>query len=346
MAGPRHDNPIAATLTGLADLVRRSPGGVALNDGDRLDGRTCLVTGANTGLGQAVAIGLAQRGARVLMACRSSIPEAGEAGRRAARSDAVEMLHVDLADLSSVHHLADTLAERGEALDVTVLNAGVVPARARRTAQGLELMFGVNYLANALLMERMLGDGVIPHRAASAATPGPVARVVMVSSESHRTAEPPDLTRLGAFEHYGPMGSMAHYGRSKLLLSTLACDLAQRLADDAGQPNVAVHHLCPGAVNTRIAREAPPWVQPALGWVMRRFFRSPEVAAAPVLYLATSRAIEGDTGLYLHMEAPKPPGERARDPHFGRALHEATATLLAQVDPRRQAGAPAATPAP
>jgi NAD(P)-dependent dehydrogenase (short-subunit alcohol dehydrogenase family) len=347
MAGGQHDNPLTATLSGLADLLRRRgrPGGVALSADDRMDGRTCLVTGANVGLGKGIAIGLARRGARVLMACRSGIPEAGEEVRRASDSDAVEMLPVDLSDLRSVHLLCDALAERRERVDVTVLNAGVVPARARRTAQGLELMFAVNYLANVVLMERLLGDGVIARNGGCTGGEGsPAPRIVMVSSESHRTAEPPDLARLGHFEPFGAMGAMAHYGRSKLLLSAFACELGPRLTSRDGQVDVAVHHLCPGAVNSRIAREAPAWLTPVLGTLMKHLFRSPEEAADPVLYLACARAIEGQTGLYLHMEHAKAPGEHASDPAFGRRLWDATEALLARVDPRRQGPASLTTP--
>jgi NAD(P)-dependent dehydrogenase (short-subunit alcohol dehydrogenase family) len=354
MAGGQHDNPLTATLSGLADLLRRRgrPGGVALSADDRLDGRTCLVTGANVGLGKGVAIGLARRGARVLMACRSGIPDAGEEVRRASGSDAVEMLPVDLSDLRSVHALCDALAERCERLDVTVLNAGVVPARARRTPQGLELMFAVNYLANVVLMDRLLADGVIPNQAFAQrnATPAqrqaPAPRVVLVSSESHRTAESPDLANLGAFVSYGPLGALAPYGQSKLLLSAFACELGRRLSCGDGRVDVAVHHLCPGAVNSRIAREAPAWLTPVLRAVMKHLFRSPEEAAVPVLYLACARAIEGQTGLYLHMEHAKAPGEHARDPAFGRRLWNATEGLLARVDPRRQEPGPSTTPIP
>jgi NAD(P)-dependent dehydrogenase (short-subunit alcohol dehydrogenase family) len=337
MAAGRHDNPLTATLSGLADLLRRRgrPGGVALSAEDRLDGRTCLVTGANVGLGKGVAIGLARRGARVLMACRSGIPEAGEEVRRASGSDAVEMLPVDLSDLRSAHALCDALAERRERLDVIVLNAGVVPARARRTAQGLELMFAVNYLANVVLMKRLLGDGVIARGGGSTGGEESAApRIVMVSSESHRTAEPPDLANLGAFVSYGPLGALAPYGQSKLLLSAFACELGRRLSRGDGHIDVAVHHLCPGAINSRIAREAPAWLTPILGTVMKHLFRSPEEAAVPVLYLACAHAIEGKTGLYLHMEHAKAPGEHASDPAFGRRLWGATEGLLARVDPR------------
>ena len=75
----------------------------------RIDGKICLVTGANSGLGKAVAIDLAKRGGHVLMACRGGHPEAGEDVRRSSGSGTVEMLKVDLADLDSVHALSDEL---------------------------------------------------------------------------------------------------------------------------------------------------------------------------------------------------------------------------------------------
>lgn len=289
------------------------------------------MTGANSGLGKAVAVGLGRLGARVLMACRSGIPEAGHEVARLAGTDAVEMLPVDLSDLPSVDRLADELASRGERVDLVVLNAGVVPNRTRRTAQGLELMFGVNFLANVALVERLLETGVVPNHAfAGKPSEGSTPRIVLVSSESHRTAAPLDFDNLEGFPEYGAMGSMKQYGHSKLLLSTYACELARRLAPE-GEPEVAVHHLCPGAVNTNIARDAPDWVKPALGWVMGRWFRSPETAAEPLLYLCASREIEGQTGVYLHMETRKPAAENAEDPEAGRRLWQASRALLAQV---------------
>lgn len=120
----------------------------------RIDGKTCLVTGANSGVGKAVAIDLAKRGGHVLMACRSGHPEAGEEVRAASGSDRVEMLRVDLSDMNSVHQLCDELSDRETTIDIAVLNAGVVPRRARRTPQGFELMFAVHFLANRVLVDR------------------------------------------------------------------------------------------------------------------------------------------------------------------------------------------------
>lgn len=324
LARPRQRGPVGAALAGIADAFGRGSRLAGLADDERIDGRVCLVTGSNTGLGKAVAVQLAERGGRVIMACRSGIPEAAEAVKRASGSEAVEMMRVDLADLASVQRLCDELREREVRLDVAVLNAGVVPRRARKTAQGFELMFGVNFLANRLLLLRWLADGVI---ATDAAPAGPRPRVVIVSSESHRSAPAIDFARFGEFADYGLSDSMAQYGYSKLHLTTFARELSRRLAD-SGDVRVAVHALCPGPINSDIAREAPALAKPLLSAVMGLVFPSPARAAEPVLYLACSRKLEGITGAYLHMMREKPPAPQADDPENGALLWRRSEELL------------------
>jgi NAD(P)-dependent dehydrogenase (short-subunit alcohol dehydrogenase family) len=321
VSGPGHRNPVTATLAGILDLFGWGGGLPPSPESERLDGRTCLVTGANSGLGKAVAIALARRGGHVLMACRSGIPEAGEDVKREARSPAVAMLPIDLADLDSVHALCDELHRRRVQLDVVVLNAGLMPAHARRTAQGFEVMFGVHFLANRLLLHRLLEDGVI----APAAERPP--RIVFVSSETHRSADPIDFEHFGAFVDYGPRTGLKQYASTKLHMCTLATELSRRLNPE-GETRVAVHALCPGPINSNIAREAPAIVKPLLGPVMRLFFRAPAAAAEPVVYLACAREIEGRTGLYLHMMRDKAASDQARDAENGRRLWEASAALL------------------
>jgi NAD(P)-dependent dehydrogenase (short-subunit alcohol dehydrogenase family) len=335
------DNPITATLAGILD--RAGNRGADLGAPERLDGRTILVTGANSGIGKAVALALARGGARLLLACRGGIPEAGEEIARASGNPAVEMLPVDFSDFASVHRLCDALRDRGERLDAAVLNAGVMPGRSQRTRDGLELMFQVNYAANVLLTRRLLADGVIPNR--FFAEPGGARpagerrpRVVIVSSESHRSAKPLDPDTLGDPVAYGMLTGMAQYARTKLLLCTLATELGRRLRDDAGV-DVAVHAVCPGAVDTNVARDAPPWLRPVLKPLMRRFFSTPEAAAPPIVHLATASALEGRTGIYLHLTREKEPSPEARDAAMGRRLWEASQALIDRLAP-----GPAAAP--
>src|SRR5205823_14670348 len=109
----------------------------------------------------------ARRGARVIMACRSGIAEAGRDVERQSGSRTVEMLPLDLTDFASVERLCAGLREKQERIDVLVINAGVVPRRSSRTRHGFEQMFQVNFLAHYLLTRRLLASGVIPTRSAA-----------------------------------------------------------------------------------------------------------------------------------------------------------------------------------
>ena len=311
-------NPFSATLQGLRQMRDETATVPSLRDDERLDGRVALITGANRGLGRAVAVELAARGARVIMACRSGFPEAAEFVQRMSGSRTVEMRLVDLADLDSVFGLCTELAREGVTLDLVVLNAGVVPREARPTAQGLELMFGVNYLANVALMEGLLEAGVV--RLSAAKRP----RIVFVTSESHRGAGPVDFATFGRYQTYGALAGVKVYGYTKLLLSVYASHLSRRLGDTA-----SVHACCPGPVNSDLAREAPIWMKPVLALVMSRFFREPETAAVPVVYLSCARSLDGAMGKYLHYLVEKAPDPECLDAAVGERLFRASEDLLA-----------------
>ncbi len=328
-------NPVLATVNGILDLLRRKTPIGQLGDEERLDGQTCLITGANSGLGLATSILLARRGARIIMACRSSIPEAAETVKAASGNPQVGMVHLDLADIPAIHACCDELKQRGVVLDRLILNAGLVPQRASRTAQGFEMMFGVHFLGNMQLCLRLLADGTLPNRrfAAQPQNNGEhPPRIVVVASESHRSGTPIDLSTLGEFVDYSPMGSIAQYGHSKLVLMSFAGELARRLQDEQGI-DVAVHALCPGPINSNIARQAPALVKPLLGLVMSQLFASPEKAAAPVEYLACSRAIDGRSGLYLHLMVEKQPAPQAQDPALAAAIWQRGERWLGQYAP-------------
>ena len=320
-----HTNPATAILTGITDLFRHKEQLDPASPDERLDGKTALITGANTGLGKAVAIQLAQRGAHVLMACRGGHPEAGEEVKRASGSDTVEMLRVDLSDLTQVVRLSDELRARNQAIDLTVLNAGLMPARARHSAQGFELMFAVHFLANRLLVRRMLEDGVIRPTSDPAQRP----RIVVVASEAHRSARPIDFDHFGEFVDYGIRDGMAEYGQTKLHLCTWTAELARRLnPDNEAEPQVDVLTLCPGPIASSIARDAPVWLKPIVPPLLKLFFPSPEKAAGPVVLLACGHSIAGRNGLYLHMFEEKPMSELAMDPMCGRLIWEKSEALL------------------
>jgi NAD(P)-dependent dehydrogenase (short-subunit alcohol dehydrogenase family) len=330
----RFNNPIGAVLTGVKELLFRKNNLRPLKDSDRLDGKTCLITGANSGIGFAVAVEYARRGAHVIMACRGGMPEAGEKVKKLSGSDKVEMIRVDMTSLHSIHELADQLKNRGIRLDVVVDNAGVTPPFARKTIHGLEEMFAVNYLSKFILINRLLKDGTIPNDAVAGngLPPGePRPRILFTSSDSHRNATPIEFERLGVYEDYNPGKAIKLYGYYKLVLNTFAAELSRRI-NQGKWVDVSVFPMCPGAVRTNIIRDAPAFLKFVLGGIFYLFFQAPEKATDPFVFLGAAPEMEGSTCRYLHMMAEKPMDQKAYDAEAGKRLWERSETILRQIE--------------
>ena len=294
-------------------------------DDVRIDGKTCLVTGASSGLGKAAAVELARRGGTMILACRPGHRGIREEIGRMSGSAAVEMLEVDLADLDSVHRLCDRMAARGIRIDIALMNAGLMPPRARKSAQGYEMMFAVHFLSSRVMIDRWLQDGVI----CPSKRPGETPRIVFIASESHRSSHVVDFDRLGAFTDYRMKDSLKYYGISKLLLCTYATELSRRL-NPADTVDVAVHAMCPGGIASNIARDAPALLKPVVNPLMRHFLQSPEEAVAPAIYLCCAEAAGNATGMYLHLMQRKSVLPAAADPDNGARLWDASARLVAK----------------
>ncbi len=324
-----HNSVFSAVTTALFDMFSNKGQLEPLNDQQRIDGKVCLVTGANSGLGKSIAIQLAKRGGHVIMACRSGVPEAGEEVKRLSGSHKVEMIQVDLSDLDSVSELCDTLRDRKISIDIAIMNAGLMPLNSRPSAQGYELMFAVHFLANRLMLHRWCQDGVIKPSTSNSGTP----RVIFVSSEAHQSSDPINFSKLGEYVEYGIKDGLRHYGTSKLHLSTFASELSRRLnpdwTDNSGHVDIAVHSLCPGPIASNIARESPRFLKPILNPIMSLFFNSPDKAAAPVMLLACAENMGYRTDVYLHMMREKTCSEHASNPSNGKQIWESSQPLLA-----------------
>jgi dehydrogenase/reductase SDR family protein 12 len=259
-----------------------------------LAGKRALVTGANSGLGKATALGLARLGATVHLVVRNE-----ERGRAALAELAAELpeakLHLercDLSDLDDVRRFAADLLGRVHRVDVLVHNAGALPAERTESPDGHEVTVATHVLGPVLLTD-LLRPVLAGHDA----------RVVLVSSggmySQKLPVSDPDYRR-GNYQ-----GAVA-YARSKRMQVALTPLLQQRWGGDG----VSVHTMHPGWADT-------PGVASSLP-----LFRT---LTRPVLRDAESGA---DTVVWLAATEPPPPGgrfwqDRAERPtHYRRATHE------------------------
>lgn len=353
----KYNNPFTATLTGIRDLFRKQVPSGELKPTDRLDGKTVLVDGSSSGLGFAIAVDVACRGARVLMACRSGIPEMGERVKKLSGNPDVHMFHVDFSDIRSIRELVQQLSSSsllskgsgggvhpsGEPsrglIDILICNAGIVPKQSRKTPQGLEEMFMVNYFSKFLFVKLLLENNCFTststpesHRHASPVTrhpsrvTPPAPRLLFIASESHRNPEKFNWNEFGIYRDYTIGKSIELYGYYKLLLTTFSVELSRRL-NPQGHTNISVFSMCPGPVNSNIAREAPKLFIPLLKLVFGIFFKSPAKAAVPVVYLTASPDVEGKPFDYFFLMTRKEVDEKASDPENGKRLWELSEAL-------------------
>lgn len=319
----KYKSPVKAIFTGITDLFRRSVGELSLDGLPSLEGKKVLITGASSGLGLATAIEMASRGAHVIMAVRSGIPGKGDLVKRKSGSEKVDMICLDLARLESLPAFAEELKSRFGMPDVVVCNAAMVAKQGRPLKEGLDEMFVVNYFAKFILVNALLkGD--------FASQSGAMPRIIFVASESHRNPDHFEWEKFGRYEPYGIKDSVALYGYYKLLLLAMASELSRRLNPE-DKVQCSVFSLCPGPVNSNIAREAPQLFQPLLKLVFGIFFRSPKKACRPVIYLAASEDMEGKTGNYIFLMQHKDMDEKALDPENGRRLWEISEELMERI---------------
>jgi NAD(P)-dependent dehydrogenase (short-subunit alcohol dehydrogenase family) len=319
-----YKSPVKATITGIRDLFKKHIPAGELKDSDRLDGKRVVITGSSSGLGFATAIEMAKRGAEVVMAVRSGIPDKGEKVKKLSGSDKISMLFVDLSDINSIMNFANELKEKYDKIDILICNAAIVPKKSRKTPQGFEQMFMVNYFAKFLLVNKLL-DLDIFNRSA-----GQVPRIIFVSSESHRNPKSFDIDGFGEYKDFKIGKVMELYGHYKLLMTTFAFELSKRL-NPGDKTDYSVFALCPGPVNSNIAREAPKVFQPLLKLTFSLFFRSPKRACEPILYLATSKDVEGKTSDYLFLMSRKEMDPKAKVPAHGKELWDKSEDLQKKV---------------
>ncbi len=257
---------------------------------NKMEGKVCLVTGANSGIGKQTALGLARMGATVVMVCRSK--ERGEAAmaeiKNGSGNDAVDLLLTDLSSQAQIRKLAKEFKDRYQRLDVLINNAGIGLAKRKENTNGIEMTFAVNHLACFLLTNLLL-------ERLKASAPS---RVVNVSSFAHSWINKINFEDLQGKQKFPPMQI---YAQSKLAILMFSYELARRLTGTG----VTVNALDPGLVSTNLGHDVIGSLRVARWVFMNVLAISPQEGAQTSIYLASSPEVEGVTGKYFSKQRPK-----------------------------------------
>jgi len=304
------DHPNAQVNAPSGPTVRLGRGAAGNGATASMAGRTCVVTGATSGIGRATALALGGMGARMALVARDAA-RAAETAASLATAGAPEPL-VFLADLRSqaeVRRVAGEILRSCPRIDVLVNNAGVVNLRRAITVDGHEEVFAVNHLAywtlTLLLLDRLRESAP--------------SRIVNVSSDAHKLVDGISFDDLG-FER--AWSTMKVYGHSKLANILFTRELARRIAGSG----VTAACLHPGAVATGLGKNNGR-VARGLIALLKPFFRTPEGGAETSIHLAASPDVEGRSGGYWARCRERTPSPAALDEAAALRLWEVSTKL-------------------
>uniref|UniRef100_A0A8C2ZYY7 Zgc:112332 n=1 Tax=Cyclopterus lumpus TaxID=8103 RepID=A0A8C2ZYY7_CYCLU len=272
---------------------------------ERLDGKTVIITGANTGIGKETTRDLARRGARIIMACRDL--ERAEEARTDILEDTenenVVIRKLDLSDTKSIrlfqrlHHL----------LNILINNAGVMMCPYSKTVDGFEMQLGVNHLGHFLLTCLLMD---LIKRSAPA-------RIVVVASVAHTWTG----IRLDDINSERSYDTMRAYGQSKLANVLFARSLAKRLR------GVSVFSLHPGVVQSDLWRHQHQCIQVAVK-IFRIFTKTTLEGAQTTIYCAVEPGLDSQSGGYFSDCAPARCSRAASDEDVDQKLWEISCNML------------------
>ncbi|XP_046670235.1 retinol dehydrogenase 13-like [Homalodisca vitripennis] len=288
----------------------------------RLDNKTVIITGCNTGIGKVTVRELYKLGARVVMACRD-VKKAEEAAEDIKSTVATQetkdlgevvVQKLDLSSLTSVRECAKKLLETESHIDILINNAGVMMCPYTPTEDGFEMQFGTNHLGHFLFTCLLL-----PRIISSAPS-----RIITLSSVAHARGKI-DFDDLNWQKR--PYSPMAAYGQSKLANVLFSKELARRLGDK----RVTTYAVHPGVIRTELGRhmdsvyfKGSRQLAATLGYF---FYKTLDQGAQTTLHCALDPDVGSQTGLYYSDCATKEPSATAQDEEVARKLWEESARL-------------------
>ena len=270
-----------------------------------LKNKTFLITGANTGIGRVTAETLADRGAHVVLACRSEerTQPVIDAISDKYGHDRVDFIPLDLASFDSIKNATHQFLDLNIPLHGLILNAGVAGKKGL-TKEGFEFTFGVNHIGHFLftlpLVEKLKESAP--------------ARVVTVASMGHYKAEE-GFDWKALREKTSTKTGFPEYCVSKLANVLFSAELGRRLEGSG----VTTYSLHPGEVASDIWRSLPRPV----AWAAKKFMMSNVEGAQTSLFCATDDSVGDETGMYYHKnQKKKRPSRFGRDPELAKELWE------------------------
>ncbi|KAJ2948516.1 hypothetical protein O0L34_g7767 [Tuta absoluta] len=289
----------------------------------KLTGKTAIITGCNTGIGKETVLDFYQRGARVIMGCRSL--EKAETARSDIENTCktisgtgqliVEKL--DLSSLKSVREFSQKILDSEPQVNILVNNAGVMMCPKGETEDGFETQFATNHLAHFLLTLLLL-----PRIKNSKP-----ARIVTVSSIAHtkNTIYLEDVNYKTR-----SYSSVEAYSQSKLANVLFSKELAKRLKEN-NIDGVNTYSLHPGVIRTELGRHLNSTMFPGASKLFQSFVpftKSPKMGAQTTIYCAVDEKCADETGLYYSDCVVTKPSRRAKDEELSNKLWDLSVEMV------------------
>jgi NAD(P)-dependent dehydrogenase (short-subunit alcohol dehydrogenase family) len=276
-----------------------------------MHGKTCVITGATSGIGQAAAKALATLGARIVLVARSKDRATATIAELRAINSAVahSAYYADLSQLSDMKRVAAEISAAEQRIDVLVNNAGALFSYRQTTVDGLERTFALNHLSYFVLTH-----GVRDRLLAAAP-----ARVINTSSATHKRAR----LNFDDLQNERGYNGVDAYERSKLCNILFTRELARRVAGTG----ITTNALHPGLVVSRFGDRSGGIVGPLFGIIKHLFGISVEAGARTIVFLASSPSVAEISGGYFERRRLILPGRLAENDDYARRLWAETEKL-------------------
>lgn len=275
-----------------------------------MQGKTIVITGGTSGIGEVAALRLAQMGARIVLIARDKTRANATLVKLPGEHHTVH--YADLSRIAEMKRVAAEIAAAEPKIDVLINNAGAVFLSRQLSADGLEMTFATNHMAYFVITNGLLDR--------LKATPG--ARIVSTASDAHRAAKL-DFDDLQLEKGYSVARA---YGNSKFCNILFTRELARRLEGT----NVTANCLHPGFVGTRFGlNNAKGPLMRGLQRVIMMFGISPEEGAKTIIHLAASPDDATISGEYFYKSKLAEPTLAAQDDAAAKRLWEVSEKIAA-----------------